>query len=168
LPGNQSSSSRALAVTEPFHSTLDIPALVHSAGKLIVASLAPATRAAYNASWNKFKNFAKRLNGVNWFPSSVATVALFISELMSVTISPSPATLATTMSAIAYYHKLSGAYDLTSDFIVWKILKGVSKSKPSGDSCLPVTPHMLQYLIKSTLHIAASPYEAVLAAAIYT
>jgi len=98
----------------------------------------------------------------------IYVVSLYIGNLVSSPTPPKPSSLATSLSAIAYYHKIAGLTDPTSDFLIRKLLQGLAKSNPSGDQRLPITLPFLQTLISSATQVTSSPYEASLLSAMYS
>ena len=138
-----------------------------SAGTLLAAALAPATKTVYSKVWHKFNLFTVSIEQP-CLPASVAVVSLFIGSLVSSSTPPKPSSLATSLSAISYYHKISGVPDPTSDFLIRKLLQGLSKSNPSSDHRLPITFPLLQTIISSSTQVTSSPYEASLLPAMYS
>ena len=151
-----------------FGNTARVASLVAGASQLLAASLAPSSTVQYQRAWARYKLFCKDIQASTFFPASVATLSLFITHLASPPITASAATIATTISAISYFHKLSGVEDPTGHFLIRKILKGTSKLHPAADLRIPIAPSVLQALIVSSKDIASSPYEAVLIAAMFS
>ena len=122
---------------------------------LLRAALAPSTRHNYTLSWNRFKNFAAGISQPA-MPASTSTVNLFISHLYSQILAP--ATLISTVSAVAYMHKISNCYDPTSAFVVKKILHGANKLGAVPDKRLPITKEILRffYIDLPSLHVTVT------------
>ena len=144
-----------------------IPALVAVAGSLLSSSLATSTKTVYKRTWDRFQQFAQSLYQ-SCFPASVSLLCLYIAHMVSSKPIPKPASLATALSAISYYHKIAGFPDPTSDFLIRKLLQGVSKSNPSLDNRLPITIPILHALLAACPHIAAHPYESALLASMFS
>ena len=144
-----------------------VAALVTGASALLSASLSVATRTQYQRVWNRFNQFIRETQLQPALPASVAAIALYITHLTSPPCPSSPATIATNISAIAYFHKMAGAQDPTSHFLIRKILKGTTKLYPTCDLRIPISPTVLHALVASTQHIAFSPYETAMCGAMY-
>jgi len=141
--------------------------LVAVAGALLSSALAPATKTVYNRIWDKFGLFADSLHQIK-LPASVALVCLYIAHMASSNVLPKPSSLATTLSALSYFHKITGFPDPTSNFLIRKLLQGLSKSNPSSDNRLPITLPILHKLISISDKISTSPYETFLVSAMFS
>ena len=71
------------------------------------------------------------LRCVHWFPASTASVVSFTSSLFIHNYAAS--TIASTLSAISFFHKMHGFSDPTASFVVKKLLQGAAKLRPSRD-----------------------------------
>ena len=72
------------------------------------------------------------------------------------------------MSAISYYHKLSGLKDPADTFIVHKLLQGARKLSPASDTRLPITKDILIRLINSVNFITSLPYHQALLSSMFS
>lgn len=81
---------------------------------------------------------------IPWCPAPSWILALFATDLY--TQGKSKSTILTTMSGISFYHNLLYNQDPTSDFIVKRVMLGISKCGPSVDNRLPITINMLHNL----------------------
>ena len=144
-----------------------VATLVAGAAHLLASSLAPSSRLQYQRSWSRYTDFCKDIQA-NVFPATVASIAMFIAHLASPPILASAATLATHISAISYFHKLASSEDPTNHFLIRKNLKGATKSSPTADQRVPISPPVLHSLVQAAERIACSPYEAYLAPAVFT
>ena len=136
-----------------------------TASALLAASLAPSTARQYQRVWESFYSFSRGL-AFTPLPSSSSTIVLFISHLVSPPHPSAPSTVHSAISAVSYIHKLNNQPDPTSSFLVRKILRGVSKLRPTNDTRIPITIPVLQSLFQS-LHSVCSPYDLVLYSAMY-
>ena len=135
--------------------------MVDRAASLLISSLAFSTRKKYLQVIRQYEEFATTILGQqNWFPASVTAVALFMAYLIDKGSSSS--TVATSLSALGYIHKLAHHTDPTSHFVIRKILAGSAKIAKSVDSRLPITVDILKKLLGATFRISRSHYEALL------
>lgn len=138
------------------------------AANLLSAALSQSTVAIYHRAWQRFTTFSRSVSITPHLPALPSTIALYISSLVSPPDNASPATIATNLSAIAYWHKLFNYQDPTSTFIVRKIMQGVAKTKQAADLRIPITPPMLASILRSADTIAQTVYERVLVPAMFT
>ena len=118
---------------------------------LLAAALAPSTSILYHRAWTHFEAFSRSVHHQSPpFPSLPSTIALYVSSMVALPEKAAPATIASNLSAISYYHKLAGMEDPTSHFLIRKILQGVSKSCPTADLRVPITPTILLALIQAS------------------
>lgn len=96
----------------------------------------------------------------------VSTIAVFISSMVEAD-GLSAASIASTLSAISYQHKLRGVDDPTAHFVIKKIMAGLNKARKS-DSRVPISTSMLSKLIQTADMIVPSPYERALVKAMYS
>ena len=92
-------------------------------------------------------------------------MALFISHLYSQNFAP--ATIISTVSAVAYMHKINNCADPTSAFVIKKILHGANKLGTVPDKRLPITKDILIRLYNSVNHICTSHYSRLLFRSMY-
>ena len=104
--------------------------------------------------------------GATWFPTPANILVLFIVSLLDA--GQAPTTMFSTLSAIAYFHKLYSLPDPTSHFIVRKIVLGASKLRPQCDLRAPITSSILSSLSNSLLFVCDSSYERIMFNAMYT
>ena len=135
--------------------------LEHTATHLISSSLSQSTRKSYNATLKDFSHFVSSLGPIYQSTSyNSGHVILYISHLFNNQVSPQ--TIATKMSALAYYFKLQGYPDITSQFLVAKTLSGVKKLSPTVDQRLPITIPILQQLMSKCSSMGKSMYHILL------
>ena len=131
-----------------------------------MASLAPSSRTLYANSMGRLQQFALSVADVQtWFPASVSLICLFIAHLLDSGLAP--ATVWSTLSGIAFFHKLFRVADPTGDFLVKRLMLGASKVHPSCEDRLPITIPILHVLCDSTDHITRSAYAARLVRAMF-
>lgn len=140
-----------------------VAALGKVAGELVSHSLAPSTRLAYNKSWTNFAAFARSI-GHSPLPSTDKLIALYVAHLSS-TLKHS--SIASALSAIVFYHKLQAYPDPTNSFLVHKLLQGLSKVNPSGDTRNPITLPLLHKLLAAVSRVSTSAYESSLFRAMF-
>ena len=155
-----------MAASNTGDDTTTIPALVRTAGALLTAALQPSSRKVYAQALTKYEQFARGKMGIQaWFPASVNYVALYIAHLINNGYAAS--TVATNLSALAYFHNLTDSVDPTCHFVIRKIMAGANKLVKSSDMRLPITLDMLRKLIDSTQHVTRSFYEAAMLKAMF-
>jgi len=141
--------------------------LVSLATTFLLASLADGTRIAYAKAMSKLRAFASSLQPPKcWFPSTTETVVLFITSMLESHYSP--ASVQSTLSGVAFIHKLYSFPDPTCHFIVKKIMQGASKLHPQCDIRAPITLDILDKLSNSIAVVAVSMYEAKLFTSMFT
>lgn len=141
---------------------------MNKASTLLSAALAPSTAASYAKAWDRYIDFCTSKTGTVLPVSLPSSVALYISFLVSQPSPSSPATIASTLSALSYQFKLEGGVDPCNSFVIKKIVAGLTKSKPSSDVRVPITPAMLIYLIDAARLVALSPYQQALFPAVFS
>ena len=113
--------------------------------RLLTASLAPSSRAHYERTWKKLVAFYGSIGVPLCLPVSVHTILLFIVHLFALGLAPS--SIVSTVSAVAYFHKVNGFIDPSSAFIVNKLLVGACNVGAVPDVRLPVTLPILSRLV---------------------
>ena len=71
----------------------------------------------------------------------------------------SPTTIATYVTALSYVNKILGAQDLTSSFIVKKLMAGLQRQGQAPDVRLPITIDILHKLVHAVRMIMPSCYQ---------
>ena len=142
-------------------------ALVSTASSLLSSSITPNTAQQYSRVWNQFKLFVSNTLHVPFLPASQSTIALFISHLVSPPRMAAPSTVTSSISAIAYYHKMAGYEDPTSTFFIRKLLKGLAHSRSGFDKRIPITPSILEALLSAIPSVCQSRYKQALYSAMF-
>ena len=130
--------------------------LGESLSRLLEASLAPSTRAHYQRAWGKLVTFFQSLGMYPSLPIPVAMILLFVAHLHA--SGAAPATIVSNVSALAYFHKINGLPDPTSNFIVVKLLAGARNIGSVPDVRVPVTLPILSCLVQALPTVFASTY----------
>ena len=100
--------------------------MVNRAASLLISSLALTTRKKYLQVLRQYEEFVTAVLGQqNWFPATVTSVAVYMAYLIDKGSSSS--TVASSLSALGYIHKLANHVDPTSHFVIRKILSGAVK-----------------------------------------
>lgn len=99
--------------------------------------MAPSSRIHYERAWKKLVAFHDSLFLTTCLPVSVPMMLLFIAHLHAT--GSSPASIVSTVSAVTYFHKINGFADLSSCFLVSKLLAGACNLGSIPDVRLPVT-----------------------------
>ena len=87
------------------------------------ASLSPSSRAHYERAWKKLVLFQNTLGLASRLPVSVSMLLLFIANLHA--NGAAPASIVSTVSAVAYFHKINGFPDPSHCFLLprcWQVL----------------------------------------------
>ncbi|XP_045195571.2 uncharacterized protein LOC123551027 isoform X2 [Mercenaria mercenaria] len=120
--------------------------------QLIASSLAATTRKTYERFWERFSNFVKNNHSSSsCFPATSDVVSLFIAHLHSLQFAPS--TISSHLSAITYFHLVSGFDDPCNTFIIRRMILGCRKSRYQKDSRLPLLKKQVDLLLNATKHI---------------
>ena len=90
--------------------------------QILNASMSANTAKSYSSALDIFKNF--RVQQATW-PPNVNEIMDFIAYLSITCCAPS--TIKSYISAISYYCKINNLYDATQQFVVRKMLAGVSR-----------------------------------------
>ena len=85
--------------------------------RLLTASLAPSSRAHYERAWKKLVAFYGSIGVPLCLPVSVHMVLLFIAHLFALGLAPS--SIVSTVSAVAYFHKVNGFIDTVPKYGTW-------------------------------------------------
>jgi integrase len=115
-------------------------------------------------SWSRFAQFANA-HSLQVLPASSRTIVAFAARMFE--RGYSPATIASHLSAVAYYHKLYSDCDPTDTFIVRKLIQGARKLRPASDGRLPITKDILLRLINSLKFVTSSPYDQSMLSAMF-
>jgi hypothetical protein len=100
------------------------------------------------------------------WPVSVATLSLFIAFLVDRSYAPS--TVSTYVSAIGYIHKINGARDPTSAFLITKMLQACHKHSKRVDTRLPIDKTLLARLLRALQHTIPSVTRRTMFAAMFS
>ena len=141
-----------------------VAALVEGTANYLAAALSPSSLAQYQRSWRSFCVFCNDI-GKQSLPADFSSVALYITNLAG--IPSSPATIASALSAVGYFHNLKSLPDPTQHFIVRKVLKGVSNLHKGSDLRIPISTSILSELIAAASKVTCSAYEGKLLAAMF-
>ena len=116
---------------------------------LLFNSLSPATISAYKSAFQSYKSFVIQTYGHNTpiFPPCLAHLVSFIAHCYQLNLAVS--TTRTTLSALSFIFQLNGSEDLTQHFVVKKVIQGFKNAKPACDPRLPITPTILNKLVKA-------------------
>ena len=128
---------------------------------LILSSLSVSSRGFYACVLDAFRVFVcSHLGKKCWFPANPWSLSCYIADLVSKGYAPS--TVASHVSAIAFFHKLVGQDDPTSHFFIKRMLLGANKLHRTIDSRVPISVEILRKLVDSTSHVCSSLYESAL------
>ena len=72
------------------------------------------------------------------------------------------------LSAVGYFHKISGLPSPTNSYLVSKLLIGTSRIRPRSDNRLPILSHILKRLVSATTFQPDDNYSNTLMRAVYT
>lgn len=131
-----------------------------SRNQLLSASVAPNTLSVYSNALSTFEHFRNRYNLGTMWPVPIQHITLFIAH--SFELGYSPATVASYLSGVAFYHKLQNYPDPTAAFVVKKLLEGFKRSRRRYDIRAPITENILRRICTVLPDICYSDYEACL------
>ena len=129
-------------------------------GMLLQASLAPSTRLQYERAWAKLVGFFHSLALVPVLPVPIYIMMLFIAHLHNAGLAP--ASIISYVSAISYFHRISGHQDPAKSFIVSRLLIGAQKLRTVPDVRLPITLPILTKLVAAVPTVITSRYKQVM------
>ena len=113
---------RQLGDGQPGSTLQCVPSRLRESLDKLLQALAPSSRAHYECAWKKLVNFHVSLGLPTRLPVSVLMVLLFIAHLYA--SGSAPASIVSTVSAVAYFHKINGFHDPSNCFMVSKLLAG--------------------------------------------
>ncbi len=132
-------------------------ALVSTSAEMALASLADSTVRSYSKIIQEFKTFVLALDkSICVFPVSAMHIAIFMSKLYRQ--GAAPASIATKLSALAFWHQIYFMEDPTSHFMVRRILLGMRKSRPVVSTRPPLTFSDLYKMYTSLTFVAWTPF----------
>lgn len=132
--------------------------MVRGAATLIVAALAKSSRKIYVQALLSFQTFVSvHLMDMTWFPANVRSLSLYITYMLNKGYAVS--TITSNISALSFFHKLTGCHDCTNNFVIRKILLGAKKLHGTTDTRFPITLEILHKLMDSVSHVSSSSYE---------
>ena len=124
------------------------------------ASLTTSSRLHYERAWKKLITFHDSLCLPTQLPVSVPMMLLFIAHLHAA--GSAPASVVSTVSAVAYFHKINGLADPSHCFAVTKVLAGVRSLGAVPDVRLPVTLPVLSRLVHALPALFSSRYKCLM------
>lgn len=124
--------------------------------RLLFAAFAPNTHQTYKTGWRAFCAFKHQRLCVN-SPASVQSIREFVAWLSLRQLAP--ATIATYVSGVGYYHKIQGWQDPTQDFLVAKLLEGCRRDHVGNEKRLPLTLPVLSRLLQALTYVCSSEFE---------
>ena len=128
---------------------------------MVSSALSSASTKNYDKNLKSFLLFSKQFKlSKAGFPLNVGQVILYLSHLQLQGYASS--TIVSTLSSLNYFQKIRGFPDLNSHFLLTKFLTGMSKSSPSVDARLPITPAILRQLVSSVIQVSKSSSETIL------
>lgn len=134
--------------------------------RLVSAAFAPTTQAAYKQGIQAFNHFRAAHGLVEDWPVSSQQVIQFAAHLSLQ--GRAHTTVRTYLAGIGTKHKLHGWKDPTDNFLLKKLLQGMTKLDSRQDKRKPVTYQMLKSLISALPSICDNVYEQKLFAAAFT
>lgn len=125
---------------------------------LLDASLAPNTKTAYRNGLKMAQSFLQQYNGNTDIKNmSLLQVIMYVAFLFEKGLSPN--TINTYLASLAYFFKIMDLPDLTSNFLINKMVSGARRLAASPDIRLPITLTMLKALIAALNHTCTSSYQ---------
>jgi hypothetical protein len=129
--------------------------------ELTSAMVAKSTMAAYRKTWEVFAEFFSNASGtLLQLPVSVTHITLFIAFMHGKGYSPS--SISSSLSVIAFLHKLYNVPDPSKSFLVIKLLCAARHLRAKPDVRLPITKQILQKLLNAAPFVTSSNYRSVL------
>ena len=135
--------------------------------RLVQGSWAPRTLQMFEVGNRQFKQFRIEINSPS--PDGPATdleVNRFISHLSL--SKKAPATINSYVCAISTWHKTKKWDDPCTSYMVKRALRGAGRGNSTPDARQPITPGILEKIMKATISICSSKYEASLFKCIFS
>lgn len=139
---------------------ISLAALRGETSRLLNSSVSTNTRETYHTGLDAFLNFLNLHNFPEIWPPPLSHVTQFIAYL-SLT-GKAWSTARTYLSAVGFKCKLLGCEDITSHFMVQKMLEGMKRLKTVKDARLPITIDLLKNIINALPAICSSHFETLL------
>ena len=134
--------------------------------QLLLASVAPNTRTAYQSSLARFGVFSRSFfPGNQVIPTNMQVLATYIAYLHTKGYAPS--TITSQVSVIAFIHKLSNVPDPSESFLIKKLLAGAQNLRSHPDIRKPIQQHTLHSLVDSVNHVESSSFSRATIVAMY-
>ena len=124
---------------------------------LIESSNSANTWLAYENGLKSFQNFRSNYHLENSWPCPIDHIVNYIAYMYKEGYSPS--TVKTYISGIGFYLKIQGFLDLTSSFIIQKMLRGMLRLDRRFDCRRPITLDILIRLLSALGTVCSSLYE---------
>ncbi|KAM4694294.1 integrase/recombinase xerD homolog [Discoglossus pictus] len=127
---------------------------------LIRNSLAPSTWSAYRKVWFKWADLVAAAGGEESDDQRLSILLRFILQCKDAGMSA--ASVSSQVTALAFMFKLAGQKDLTKEFLVRRVLKGLARGQSSKDKRRPVTFLLLLHISVALEEVCHRAYEALL------
>ena len=121
--------------------------------RLLFAAFSPKT---YQTGWRVFCAFKRQRLDSN-SPAAVQDIREFVAWLSLRQMAP--ATIATYVSGVGYYHKIQGWHDPTQDFFEAKLLEGCRRDRVGTDKRWPMTLPILASILQALPHVCSVEFE---------
>lgn len=133
---------------------------------MLNASISANTSDSYKSAINVFDRF-RSVHGhdLNW-PPQIDVILDFISYLSVQGYAPS--TAKSYIFGISFQCKLLNVNDVSQNFVVKKMLLGMERLDKRVDSRLPITPDLLEKIVKILPAVSSSQYETILFSALFS
>lgn len=133
--------------------------------ELLSYALSNNTCKLYDTAVNAFHLFCRVYQSLPVWPPSQSDLVNFVSYLSLQKFSAN--TIKTYVAGISYHCKLHGFPDRTQDFLLKKVLLGLSRSNPHHDTRKPITLQILTTIVQTLPSICHSYYESTLFTTIF-
>lgn len=133
---------------------------------LLQSGLAPNTRNTYTTAVRVFEKFRSEHALAKLWPIPCQNLILFIAYCFDK--GHSPTTINTYIAGLNYFHKIFSYYDISSVFIIKKLLDGYRRKRRSRDKRAPLTRSILTAICKLLPRVCYNTYEVTLFKALFT
>ena len=134
--------------------------------RILSAALAPSTQSSYRRAWQSLRSFyQEHFTGKLTLPVTESLLAMYITDMHRNGLAAN--TIATSVSAISYLHKLYNFKNPADSFVVKKLLTAMRKKTPAIDRRLPISRPILHALVDALPFIVGSGYNYVLFKALF-
>lgn len=134
--------------------------LNEESSRLFSSALADSTWKSYERARSILRSFQTLYGFETSWPVPVNQLVQFIAYLSLKKFAP--ATIRSYVSGISFSQKALNLNDTTKNFVIAKMLEGVTRDNPRKDTRAPITLPLLNRIVNVLPHVCSSTYEYIL------